>query len=122
MMKKLRKKEWFSTGILTIVLLIISIASLFVGAIEIDPRALLSGGDPTEVKIFFLGRVPRLLAILCTGAGMSVAGLITQQLSTYLSGSFALILKGNYELVYLVLPLVVFAFFYANHFNIVEEK
>ena len=60
MMKQLRRKEWFSTGILTIVLL--------------------SGGDPTEVKIFFLGRVPRLLAILCTGAGMSVAGLIMQQL------------------------------------------
>lgn len=46
-------------------------------------------------------------------------GEINQQLSTYFSGSFALIIKGNYELVYLVVPLVVIAFIYANHFNIV---
>lgn len=166
-----------------------------------------------ELKIFLLARIPRLLAILCTGIGMSVAGLImqqlcmnkfvspttgatiqsaqlgivlsmmflptmglgtrtifafvlaiagtllfvffvqrikvkdtvlvplvgimfgniiggitnflayqaevTQQLSTYFSGSFSLIIKGNYELVYLVVPLVVIAFIYANHFNIV---
>ena len=70
-------------------------------------------------KIFLLGRIPRLLAILCTGFGMSVAGLVMQQLSMYFSGLFALILKGNYELVYLVLPLVILAFVYANHFNIV---
>lgn len=166
-----------------------------------------------ELKIFLLARLPRLLAILCTGIGMSVAGLImqqlcmnkfvspttgatiqsaqfgialamtifpamglwvrtlfafalsvvgtllfvffvqrikvkdtvlvplvgimfgniiggvtnfisfqaeiNQQLSTYFSGSFALIIKGNYELVYLVVPLVIIAFIYANHFNIV---
>ena len=30
-----------------------------------------------------------------------------------------MILKGNYELVYLVFPLVIIAFIYANHFNIV---
>lgn len=165
------------------------------------------------MQIFLLSRVPRLLAILCTGIGMSVAGLlmqqlcmnkfvspttgatiqsaqfgialammffpgmglwvrtlfafilavagtllfvlfvqrikvkdtvlvplvgimfgniiggitnfiayqgeITQQLSTYFSGSFSLIIKGNYELVYLVAPLVILAFIYANHFNIV---
>lgn len=46
-------------------------------------------------------------------------GEINQQLSTYFSGSFALIIKGNYELVYLVVPLVIIAFIYANHFNIV---
>lgn len=33
-----------------------------------------------ELKVFFLARLPRLLAILCTGVGMSVAGLIMQQL------------------------------------------
>ena len=165
------------------------------------------------LKIFLLARIPRLLAILCTGIGMSVAGLImqqlcmnkfvspttgatiqsaqlgialammflpkmglgvrtlfafamsitgtlifvffvqrikvkdmvlvplvgimfgniiggvtnfiayqgeiTQQLSTYFSGSFSLIIKGNYELVYLVVPLAIIAFIYANHFNIV---
>ena len=44
---------------------------------------------------------------------------VTQQLSTYFVGSFALIIKGNYELVWLALPLVILAFLFANHFNIV---
>ena len=198
---------------LFILLIVLSIASLFLGAIGIDLKTLLSGNDPMAFNIFLSGRIPRLLAILCTGVGMSVAGLlmqqlcrnkfvspttgatiqsaqlgivlsmvfvpkmglgmrtlfafamavagtllfvffvqrikvkdavlvpligimfgniiggvtsflsyqweVTQQLSTYFSGSFALIIKGNYELVYLVLPLVVLAFLYANHFNIV---
>lgn len=193
-------------------LLIISVISLFIGAIDVDIPSLFSS-DGLELKIFLLSRVPRLLAILCTGIGMSVAGLIMQQLcmnkfvspttgatiqsaqfgialamvflptmglwvrtlfafalaiagtlafvffvqrikvkdtvlvplvgimfgniiggitsfitfqaeinqqiSTYFSGSFALIIKGNYELVYLVVPLVIIAFIYANHFNIV---
>ena len=201
------------TWILLLILVVLSICSLFIGAIEIDWMALWSGGDALALRIILFGRVPRLLAILCTGVGMSVAGLImqqlcrnkfvspttgatiqsaqlgivlsmvfvptmglgmrtlfafvmavagtlifvfftqrirvkdtvlvpligimfgniiggftnflayqwevTQQLATYFSGSFALILKGNYELVYLVLPLVILAFLYANHFNIV---
>ena len=32
------------------------------------------------MEIFIISRLPRLLAILCTGIGMSVAGLIMQQL------------------------------------------
>ena len=44
---------------------------------------------------------------------------VTQQLSSYFVGSFALIIKGNYELVWLALPLVILAFIFANHFNIV---
>ena len=194
-------------------LLVLSVCSLFVGVIDIDIKTLLAGGDSMELKIFLLARLPRLLAILCTGVGMSVAGLImqqlcmnkfispstgatiqsaqfgillslvfiptlglwgrvllafamsvlgtwifvwfiqriqfkntvlvpligimfgnvlggvtnfiaykfevTQQLSTYFVGSFALIIKGNYELVWLALPLVVIAFIFANYFNIV---
>lgn len=206
-------KKYLSTLILAISLLIISVCSLFVGVIDIDLNTLLSGGDGMELKIFLLSRIPRLLAILCTGVGMSAAGLImqqlcmnkfvspstgatiqsaqfgillslvlvpaiglwgrvmlafamsilgtwifvwfvqkiqfkntvlvpligimfgnvlggitsflaykfevTQQLSTYFVGSFALIVKGNYELVWLALPLVVLAFIFANYFNIV---
>ena len=194
-------------------LLLVSALSLFIGVIDIDLGTLLSGGDGMELKIFLLARIPRLLAILCTGVGMSVAGLImqqlcmnkfvspstgatiqsaqfgillslvfiptiglwgrvllafamsilgtwifvwfvqriqfkntvlvpligimfgnvlggitnfiaykyevTQQLSTYFVGSFALIVKGNYELVWLAVPLVVIAFIFANYFNIV---
>lgn len=206
-------KKYALTIILICLLGVLSVISLFMGAIDIDAASLLAGGNEMELKIFLLGRVPRLLAILCTGVGMSVAGLImqqlcmnkfvspttgatiqsaqfgialamtffptmglwvrtvfafalavagtllfvffvqrikvkdtvlvpligimfgniiggvtsfisyqaeiTQQLSTYFSGSFSLIIRGNYELVYLVLPLVVIAFIYATHFNIV---
>ena len=213
MLEYKKSKEGLSTIILTIMLILLSIASLFIGALEIDPKTLFFAQDTMAWKIFLLGRIPRLLAILCTGVGMSTAGLImqqlcmnkfvspttgatiqsaqlgivlamifvpsmglgmrtvfafvmavtgtlvfvffvqrikvkdavlvpligimfgniiggitnflayqwevTQQLSTYFSGSFALILKGNYELVYLVVPLVILAFLYANHFNIV---
>ena len=208
-----RIKKYLSTLLLGAALLIASLGSLFIGAIDIDLNALFSGGHGMELKIFLLARLPRLLAILCTGVGMSVAGLImqqlcmnkfvspstgatiqsaqfgillslvfiptlglwgrvalafamavagtwvfvwfiqriqfkntvlvpligimfgnvlggvtnfiaykfevTQQLSTYFVGSFALIIKGNYELVWLALPLVVIAFAFANHFNIV---
>ena len=44
---------------------------------------------------------------------------VTQQLSTYFVGSFSLIIKGNYELVWLAVPLVILAFVFANYFNIV---
>ncbi len=37
-------------------------------------------GNAIQVQLFFISRLPRLLAILCTGIGMSVAGLIMQQL------------------------------------------
>ena len=112
-------RKYASTIILGVVLFFLSVVSLFVGVTDIDIGTLLRGGDAMELKIFFLARVPRLLAILCTGVGMSVAGLIMQQLSTYFVGSFALIIKENYELVWLALPLVCLAFAFANHFNIV---
>ena len=34
-------------------------------------------------------------------------------------GHFSLVLRGRYELVYLAVPLVILAFLFANHFNIV---
>lgn len=206
-------KKHLSTVLLGTLLLIVAVISLFIGVIDIDLNTLLSDGNDMEWNIFLLARIPRLLAILCTGVGMSVAGLImqqlcmnkfvspstgatiqaaqfgillslvfipaiglwgrvllafamailgtwifvwfvqriqfkntvlvpligimfgnvlggitnfiaykndvTQQLSTYFVGSFALIIKGNYELVWLAVPLVVIAFIFANYFNIV---
>ena len=194
-------------------LLLLAGLSLFTGVIDIGPGSLLSGMDPMALKILLLSRIPRLLAVLCTGVGMSVAGLlmqqlcmnkfvspstgatiqsaqfgillslvcfpalglwgrvllafsmailgtwifvwfiqkiqfkntvlvplvgimfgivlggvtsfiayraeVTQQLSSYFVGSFALIIRGNYELVWLAVPLVVLAFVFANYFNIV---
>lgn len=171
------------------------------------------GGNIESLELVLISRLPRLLAILCTGAGMSVAGLIMQQLCSnkfvspstgatissaqfgiliailafpnstlvdktffafvsailgtwifvffmqkikfkdiimvpligimfgniisgiidylaykhgvvqalngWLVGDFSLIIRGRYEIVFLVLPLIVVAFIFANHFNIV---
>ena len=44
---------------------------------------------------------------------------MTQALSSWLVGHFSLVLKGRYEIVWLTVPLVVLAFVFANHFNIV---
>ncbi len=200
------------TATLAALLLILSCFSLFIGVIDMDPVSLLTG-DGEQLKVFLISRVPRLLAILCTGVGMSVAGLIMQQLcmnkfvspttgatissaqfgillallfmphstlwsralfafamavagtwifvwfiqriqfkdtvmvplvgimfgnviggvtsflayryemtqalSSWLVGHFSMVIRGRFEIVYLVVPLVVLAFVFANHFNIV---
>ena len=192
--------------------MILSVCSLFVGVLDIRPSDLLTGSVETW-EIFLISRLPRLLAILCTGIGMSVAGLIMQQLcmnkfvspttgatissaqfgillallfapgstlwgraafsfacavlgtwvfvwfiqriqfkdvvmvplvgimfsnivmgvtnylaykyemtqalSSWLVGHFSTVIRGRYELVWLTVPLVVLAFVFANHFNIV---
>lgn len=212
MLETLRGKGWLSTALLAAALLLLSVWSLFIGVLDVTPAGLLSG-DLEAVEIFLISRLPRLLAILCTGVGMSVAGLIMQQLcmnkfvspttgatissaqfgilmallfmpnstlwgragfafvfaiagtwifvwfiqhvqfkdvvmvplvgimfgnvitgvtnyfaykyemtqalSTWLVGHFSMVLRGRYELVYLVVPLVILAFVFANHFNIV---
>lgn len=200
------------TLILAVSLVLLAGLSLFVGVIDIDLSSLLSG-DVEQWEIFILSRLPRLLAILCTGVGMSVAGLIMQQLcmnkfvspttgatissaqfgillallfmpgstlwgraifafvsailgtwifvwfiqriqfkdvvmvplvgimfgnviggvtnylaykyemtqalSTWLVGHFSMVIRGRYEIVWMVVPLVILAFIFANHFNIV---
>ncbi len=206
------KKEFKITLVLSIILLFLSVGSLFVGVLDVSFHGLFTS-DVDTWNIFLISRLPRLLAILCTGAGMSVAGLIMQQLcmnkfvspttgatissaqfgiliallflpnstlwqrtlfafifailgtwifvsfiqriqykdavmvplvgimfgnvimgltnflafkyemtqalSTWLVGHFSIVLRGRYEIVYLVLPLIILAFIYANHFNIV---
>jgi len=200
------------TVVLAITLIILSCVSLFVGVIDIAPEQLLSG-DAEIIELFLISRLPRLLAILCTGMGMSVAGLIMQQLcmnkfvspttgatlsaakfgilialvfmpnstlwgrglfsflfaligtwvfvwfiqriqfkdtimvplvgimfgniiggvtsfiayqydmtqalSSWETGHFSLVLRGRFEIVYLVVPLLILAFIFSNHFNIV---
>ena len=64
---------------MALALLVLSIWSLFLGVIDINLSGLLSG-ELEQLEIFLISRLPRLLAILCTGVGMSVAGLIMQQL------------------------------------------
>ena len=61
-------------------LIILSIVSLFVGVSSISIGDLLDF-QSEETQIFLISRLPRLVAILLAGAGMSMAGLIMQQLS-----------------------------------------
>lgn len=61
-------------------LIILSIVSLFVGVSSISIVDLFDF-QSEETQIFLISRLPRLVAILLAGAGMSMAGLIMQQLS-----------------------------------------
>ncbi len=66
---------------LFIALIVLSILSLFVGVSSISPKDLLDiHSDKTQ--IFLISRVPRLIAIILAGVGMSIAGLIMQSLSS----------------------------------------
>ena len=77
----MRIKENLTTIILFVLLVILSVASLFVGVLDINLFDLIQG-DTDQLGIFVVSRLPRLWAILCTGIGMSVSGLIMQQLCT----------------------------------------
>lgn len=70
-----RLKKYISTIALSGILLVLSVCSLFAGVLDISLTSLLQG-DGYQWEIFLISRLPRLLAILCTGVGMSVAGLI----------------------------------------------
>ncbi len=65
--------------ILLIALIIMSLISIFVGVIDISINDFVSGNFE-KLEIILISRLPRLLAIIATGIGMSIAGLIMQQL------------------------------------------
>ncbi len=72
-------QKWFLL-IGSLLLLCLSLLSLFVGVRNITLAGLLSGeGD--QMLVFVVSRVPRLVAILTAGMGLSVVGLIMQQLA-----------------------------------------
>ena len=62
---------------LIIVTLILSIISLFIGVAHIN---IFSMGQE-ELHILLISRVPRLISILVAGCGMSICGVIMQQIS-----------------------------------------
>ncbi|WP_089139302.1 iron chelate uptake ABC transporter permease subunit VctD [Vibrio rumoiensis] len=65
---------------LLIVLVCLSLSSLFVGVGNVSLTHLIHG-DANTWQLFIYSRVPRLLAILLAGGGLSIAGLIMQQIS-----------------------------------------
>nr|WP_220457623.1 iron chelate uptake ABC transporter permease subunit VctD [Vibrio marinisediminis] len=61
-------------------MILLSIGSLFVGVSKLSPLTLLAG-DAASWHLLFTSRIPRLVAVLLSGAGLSIAGLIMQQIS-----------------------------------------
>ena len=65
---------------LILLLLPLAMISLFVGVGEMSLAGLWAG-NPQDWKLFWTSRLPRLMAIVVAGAGLSVCGLIMQSLS-----------------------------------------
>ena len=63
-----------------ILLIILSIVSLFLGAMNIKFSDILSG-NVQSLQVMMISRFPRLISIIVAGMGMSVCGLIMQQIS-----------------------------------------
>lgn len=81
--------------------------------------------------VFIIQRIKLKNAIMVPLIGImlgSVVGSFTtftayrfdliQNISSWLQGNFSLIIKGNYEILYLGIPLVVVAYFYAGKFTL----
>jgi len=92
---------------------LLSIVSLFIGVVDIKPSDLLDF-QSEEARLFLISRVPRLVAILLAGAGMSIAGLIMQSLSRnkFVSPTTAGTLDAT------KLGVLIFAYIYANRFTV----
>ncbi|USA54803.1 iron chelate uptake ABC transporter family permease subunit [Acinetobacter sp. C32I] len=65
---------------LILLLLPLALISLFVGVGEMSLAGLWAG-NPLDWQLFWTSRLPRLMAIVVAGAGLSVCGLIMQSLS-----------------------------------------
>ena len=65
---------------LFIILIILSIISLFVGVTNISVNDILSF-NIDKIQILLISRFPRLIAIIGAGVGLSISGLIMQQIS-----------------------------------------
>ena len=70
----------FRLAYLSAALAVLSLISLFVGVSSFSLFDLLTG-DNIAAQVLVISRVPRMLAVILTGAGMSISGLIMQQLS-----------------------------------------
>ncbi len=72
-------KNYKITIAMIVAIIILSLISIFIGAYNVSLEGILQG-DFTQVMVMLNSRLPRLMAILMTGMGMSVAGLIMQNL------------------------------------------
>lgn len=84
-----RKKRGVMIALAAAVILM-ALVCLFIGSSHMSPgdclRALTKSGDPAAVRIIWNIRIPRVLAAVIAGAGLSVSGLMMQ---TTLNNSMA---------------------------------
>lgn len=66
--------------LLVLILLILSFISIFIGVKDISVFNI-HQLTQDEVMVILVSRVPRMIAVLIAGVGMSIAGLIVQQIS-----------------------------------------
>ena len=66
---------------LLIILIILSVCSLFIGVHSISLADLINGNED-KIYVFMLIRVPRLISIIIAGVALSIAGVIMQQISS----------------------------------------
>lgn len=64
-----------------VLFVLLAVASLFIGASDVSPVALFTGGpDSTASFLLLVSRVPRTIAVILVGASLGIAGLIMQML------------------------------------------
>ena len=74
-MKQLIKKRY-----LTAILIVLSLLSLFIGVSALNIQDIIQFKQD-KIRLLMISRVPRLISILVAGVGLSVSGLIMQQIS-----------------------------------------
>ncbi|MFD2258356.1 ABC transporter permease [Chelativorans composti] len=60
--------------------LVLAVASLFVGVSDVSLKSLLEG-DARALQVLLVSRAPRTLALILAGSGMAIAGMIMQMLA-----------------------------------------
>ncbi|MDV4150036.1 iron chelate uptake ABC transporter family permease subunit [Clostridium sp. AL.422] len=63
--------------ILLIITILLSVISIFIGVTDINILSLSS----SDIEVLMISRLPRLISILVAGVGMSISGVIMQQIS-----------------------------------------
>lgn len=76
----LHHEEIMKKRYLFIMLIVLSIASIFIGVKDIKPTDILHL-DQGQLQILLVSRLPRLISIIVAGISLSISGLIMQQLS-----------------------------------------
>ncbi len=95
-LKKIKITSYALIRIFIILTVFSSFASILIGAKGFSLRDLIAC-EPMEVMLFLVSRLPRTLTIILTGIGLSVSGLVMQQITQnkFVSPTTAGTLEGS---------------------------